>query len=87
VKRINGHLCGANKRCNRSIAEVNSDIEYLKVAAGLARLESDKERHHRQKDNFGGDLTGCLLISENEIQGLPGTFPGVFQDFSGTHTG
>jgi len=41
VKRTDLHLFGANKRCNRLIAELNSDIEYLRAAVVLARLESE----------------------------------------------
>jgi len=32
VKGIDLHLCGADERCNRLIAELDSDIEYLRVA-------------------------------------------------------
>ena len=41
VKRTVLLLCGANKRCSRLIAELNSDIEYLRAAVVLARLESE----------------------------------------------
>jgi len=43
-----------------------------------------------QSDDANGGrnmFPGCLLIPQNEIPELSGTFLGVFQDFSGTHTG
>jgi len=41
VKRTDLYLCGANERYNRLIAELNSDIEYLRAAVVLARLVSE----------------------------------------------
>jgi len=38
VKRTDLHLCGPNKRCNRSIAELNLDIEYLRAAVVLNKI-------------------------------------------------
>ena len=41
VKRTDLRICEANKIYNRSIAEFDSDIEYLRAAVVLARLVSE----------------------------------------------